>query len=513
MSKPSCRLPRQELNEKKQAQRKAAKKLRQRQAAQGLKTPPTATISNGKSELNTVDEERQARQETVDEHLKVYRSLLPTLLKRLEKIPDPRNPKSFKYKSTVLMLYGILMFVFQMASRREANRRMTMPMFQENLRLMFPELEILPHQDTLNRLLSDIEVDQIEESLIQLIQQLIRGKKFVRYLISNRYPIAFDGSQKLVRDILWGEQWLERQVQYKEEDGTTGTRPQYYVYVLEASLAFANGMTVPLMSEFLSYTQGDQQNSKQDCEQRAFKRLAERLKGYFPRLPILALLDGLYANGPVIELCRQYHWQHMIVLQDDSLPTVWEEVHGLNKILRGNHLYRNWGNRKQHFWWVNDIEYRYGDNARKKHRLHVVVCEETWEEVDPDSAGIVEKHSRHAWISSELLNRDNVHERCNLGARHRWGIESGFLVEKHHGYQYEHCFSYNWNAMRGYHFLMRLGHLMNVLAQNTARLAKIARRRGLRGLIQFLCETCSGPWLNAERIRLLLDTPWQLRLE
>jgi hypothetical protein len=43
----------------------------------------------------------------------------------------------------------------------------------------------------------------------------------------------------------------------------------------------------------------------------------------------------------------------MIVLQDDSLPTVWEEVYGLNKILRGNHLGRNWGNRKQHFWWVN----------------------------------------------------------------------------------------------------------------------------------------------------------------
>jgi len=141
------------------------------------------------------------------------------------------------------------------------------------------------------------------------------------------------------------------------------------------------------------------------------------------------------------------------------------------------------------------------------------VCEETWEEVDPGSAEIVEKHSRHAWISSEPLNRDNVHERCNLGARHRWGIEGGFLVEKHHGYQYEHCFSYNWNAMRGYHFLMRVGHLINILAQNTARLAKIARRRGIRGLIQFLRETCSGPWLNAERIRLLLATPCQLRLD
>jgi len=37
---------------------------------------------------------------------------------------------------------------------------------------------------------------------------------------------------------------LERQVQTKQEDGTVGTRPQYCVYVLEAKLAFADGMTI-----------------------------------------------------------------------------------------------------------------------------------------------------------------------------------------------------------------------------------------------------------------------------
>ena len=54
----------------------------------------------------------------------------------------------------------------------------------------------------------------------------------------------------------------------------------------------------------------------------------------FPRLPILVLLDGLYPNGPVMELCRLYHWQFMIVLQDDALPSVWEEVRGLGQLQR-----------------------------------------------------------------------------------------------------------------------------------------------------------------------------------
>jgi len=410
-----------------------------------------------------------------------------------------------------VLLYGLLTFVFQMASRREANREMTKPMFLHNLKQIFPELESLPHHDTLHRLLSGIEVDQIQETLIELIRHFIRKKKFYRYLVANRYPIAIDGTQKFTRQTCWAAECLEREVGSPAQEGTA--QRQFYVYVLEASLAFANGLTIPLMSEFLSYEEGDQERNKQDCELKAFRRLARRLKDYFPRLPIMVLLDGLYPNGPIIELCRRYRWQFMIVLQDDSLPSVWEEVRGLGQLQPQNWLERKWGNRRQRFRWVNDIEYRYGDNDRKRQVLHVVICQESWEEVDPNSAEIVTKTSRHAWISSEPLSRENIHERCNLGARHRWAIETGILVEKHHGYQYEHCFSYNWNAMRGYHYLMRLGHFINVLVQNSARLARIARVRGLRGLIRFLRETFAAPWLDPQRIRVVLDAPWQLRLE
>lgn len=512
MSTPSRDERRRALKRQKIERRRAQRKLRQQQKAEGRTPRPTTTISNGKSEWTRIEDERHARQEAVEEQLRVYRSVFPTLLKRFEKIPDPRNPKTITHKATVLMLYGILTFVFQMASRREANREMTLPQFQENLKLLFPELDSVPHQDTLNRLLGKIRVDQIQDTLIELIQRFIRKKKFYRYLVSNRYPMAVDGTQKLVRNLCWAEQCLERQVQHKEKDGTFATRSQYYVYVLEANLAFPNGLTIPLMSEFLSYTEGDQSSSKQDCELKAFQRLAAKIKQRLPRLPIQVLLDGLYANGPVLELCRQLHWQFMIVLQNDCLPSVWEEVRGLEQLQRRNHAERTWGNREQRFRWVNDIEYRWGPNQRKRQILHVVICDESWEEIGVD-AQIEQKTSRHVWISSEPLNRDNVHERCNLSAHHRWGIENNILVEKRHGYRYEHCFSENRNPMRGYHFLMRLGHLINILSQTTARLAEIVRRRGVRGCTQFLRDTCKGPWLDAERIRRLHAKPLQLRLE
>jgi hypothetical protein len=491
--------------------RKAVRSLRLHQAEQGLVCLPTAALSNAQSEWGSVEEETEARRKTVDEQITVLRTMLPGLLKRLSRIPDPRNAKTVKHKSSVVLLYGLLTFVFQMSSRREANRQMSMPMFLENLKQIFPELESLPHHDTLNRLLSNIEPDQIQEALLDLVRHFIRSKKFQRYLIGNRYPIAIDGSQKFVRQTCWAAECLEREVGLGDEDGAK--QHQYYVYVLEASLAFANGMTIPLMSEFLSYEKGDPLANKQDCELRAFHRLAERIKECFPRLKILVLLDGLYPNGPVIERCRRYHWDFMMVLQDGSLPSVWEEVHGLEQIERQNRFAQKWGDRLQRFHWVNGIEYGYGENNRKRQILHVVICEESWNQVDAASAQIVEKTSRHAWISAQPLRRDNVHERCNLGARRRWGIESSFLVEKHHGYQYEHCFSSDWKAMKGYHYLMRLGHFINVLVQHSARLARMVRLLGLRGLLQFIRETCAAPWLDAGRIQRLLKCPGQLRLE
>jgi hypothetical protein len=67
--------------------------------------------------------------------------------------------------------------------------------------------------------------------------------------------------------------------------------------------------------------------------------------------------------------------------------------------------------------------------------------------------------------------------------------------------------------MKGYHFLMRLGHLINILASHTARLARLVGRLGVRGLIRLLRDTCSGPWLDADRIRAVWASPCQIRLE
>jgi hypothetical protein len=454
-----------------------------------------------------VQQEGQARTEALIEHARLIRNKLPTLLKKLSRIRDPRKPLLLRHKLTSLMVYGILMFVLQTGSRRKSNEKLSAPAMKEALMALFPDLESIPHHDTLYRLLAAIEPEGIEEAQVALVRDLIRDKKFSDYLVEGCYLIAIDGTQKMTRRLLPDDAWLQRQVGAEENKWT-----QYYVYVLEANLVFSNGLSIPLMSEFLNYGKGDSEREKQDCEQRGFFRLAERLKEAFPRLPILLLLDGLFATGPVMSCCRDNKWHFMIVLKDGSLPQVWQEYQGLRPLLgKEDRLSQRWGDRDQSFELLNDIDYRYGDNGKKRLTIHLAVCGERWKEVDAEGK-LVQRSGKWAWISDLPFSRETVHVLCNLGGRHRWGIEEGILVEKRQGYDYEHCYAEDWNAMRGYHYLMRIGHLLNVLASFSSTLRAAFKERGPQGFIEWLYTTLSGRWLELAQLQARLCAPFQLRL-
>ena len=67
--------------------------------------------------------------------------------------------------------------------------------------------------------------------------------------------------------------------------------------------------------------------------------------------------------------------------------------------------------------------------------------------------------------------------------------------------------------MRGYHYLMRLGHALNVLARYCQALAKYVRDLGVRGLIAFVRSTIAGPWLEAGELDRIAAAHCQIRLE
>ena len=96
--------------------------------------------------------------------------------------------------------------------------------------------------------------------------------------------------------------------------------------------------------------------------------------------------------------------------------------------------------------------------------------------------------------------------------RPRWNIETQNLVEKYHGYAYTHCFSYDWDAMKGYHYLMHLGHIMNILTLYSTDIIERVKNIGARRVIKLIWETFDGNILDVKRLKMEIQGKYQIRL-
>jgi hypothetical protein len=184
---------------------------------------------------------------------------------------------------------------------------------------------------------------------------------------------------------------------------TRGGQTLYYHPILEAKLVTREGWVLSLMTEFIENPGAHP--TKQDCELKAFYRLADRLKQRFPRLPLCLLLDGLFAGGPTFDLCRRYGWKYLITLQEDDLPSVQREFKALLPLAPENHLHtscRTPAPIQQDFLWANDIAYTDSDN--REHSLSVIKCLET----SPVDGQLTT--TRFKWVSNLTVTAKNVTE-------------------------------------------------------------------------------------------------------
>jgi hypothetical protein len=234
-------------------------------------------------------------------------------------VTDPRNPLKITYPLASLAFAGMAMFLFRLRARRQVGLLLRNGFSIRKFHALFG-VERFPHGDTLDATFSNLEVDQIQAVVSAMTGSLIRRKVLYSYRVLGIYFIvAVDGTGTINFDHRHCSHCLTR-----TRDGKT----LYYHPVLEAKLLTSNGFAFSLMTEFIENP--GQQVTKQDCELKAFYRLAERLKSQFPRLPLLLSLDGLFAGGPTFDLCRRYGWRSMIVLKDDDLPSVNEEFEALS---------------------------------------------------------------------------------------------------------------------------------------------------------------------------------------
>jgi hypothetical protein len=418
------------------------------------------------------------------------------------RVSDPRQPAYITYPLPAVLATGVLLFLLRLGARRQVTLllRGNGPSAAK-FRALFGVARV-PHGDTLEATFQRMQVPEMQEVVTATVETLIRQKVLYPYRLCGRYfLVTIDGTGMLT----FAERHCAQCLTLTQHGHTT-----YYHPILEAKLVTHAGLVFSLLTEFIENP--SQYPSKQDCELKAFYRLAARLKQRFPRLPICLLLDGLFAGGPTFAICEKHDWPYLIVLQEADLPAVQEEFQALLKEVPENHLRFHPADQyqtAQDFAWVNDIAYL--DAEHHEHTVAVIRCLES----KPDTK-TGRTTTRFKWITSFEVHSRNVLELANHGGRLRWKIENeGFNVQKHGGYALEHIFTHHPVSAKVFYLLLQLAHTLAQLIEHGSLFCRAfpAGVGSAKNLAWRLLEAWRNARLSAEHIQGWLDTRVQIRFQ
>jgi hypothetical protein len=468
----------------------------------------TARRRHGRGPTAVPANPQEEHQEVIRVFLKTFTHFFGPVRQRFGELPDPRKPESpedVDYSVASLVFLCVVMFACRLGARRQVRLQLFTTFLVELYKVVF-EVDSVPHGDTMNGVLCGLPFEAVQEIVAGMTETLIDKKVLYPHrLLEHYYVLAVDATGMLVYHERHCAHCLTR---------THHGKTVYFHPVLEAKIVTPAGFVFSVMSEFIENPEDDstrsEQQRKQDCETKAFYRLATRLHTRFPRLPLLLTMDGLYAIGPVFAICRRYGWKFMITLSDDQLTSVNEEFESLASATPQDRLFWRTGKDReirQRFRWVNDIAY--ADSDRREHRLSVVECVDT--RLDKDGAT---QTTKFKWVTNVSVSADTVVPLANEGGRLRWKIENeGFNVQKNGGYNLEHAYTKNEHGSKIYYLLMQIAHLLMQLMEKGSLLAALFPRGvgSARNLAQRLLEALRNATLTIHQYNDLCTQPNQIR--
>jgi hypothetical protein len=420
-------------------------------------------------------------------------------------VRDPRNPNLIIYPVESLLFTGVHMFITQLGARRGIK-----DWLRDN-ELVAAKMEAwfrvanTPHGDTLNYTYRRLDVAEVQEVVCRCVETLIRKKVLYRYrLLGMHYTVAIDGTGVLT--------FHQRHCPHCLTKTLRNGEILYYHPVLEAKLVTPNGFAFSLMTEFIE--NADLSQSKQDCESKAFGRLAKRLKARFPRLPMCLLLDGLYADGPTFQICENYDWKYLIVLQEADLPNLHRSFAAVTPHLPNQRKHvclpqTSAEKVEQKYVWAEDLAYV--DSQKRRHSLSLIECQETSATADQSVAT-----THYKWVTNFTLTAHNVDILANQGGRLRWKIENeGFNVQKNSDLNLEHAYSEDEVARKIFYLLLQLACIFFQIMQKSSLLLEAFpdRLRTAKNLARRILEAWRNLSLNPDEFLALGEGNFQIRFD
>ena len=456
------------------------------------------TESNNKTARN--GKEAEERQEVIRVFHKTLHRFFPKLPKWIDSIEDPRQENKTEYNIAHLFWLGTFLFMMKLGSRRQINFQFQTDNFKENLNLLSGgKNERVADHGTVENLVKQSPPENLSGLKQKLLKRLIRIKALENYrLLGKYYLISTDGTGHLT----YGQKRHCPHCLTKKVQG----KINYYHNVLDAKIVTENGFALSIETEMIENTPYAQKPAvktrRQDCELKAFYRLAPELKKKFPQLKICLLLDSLYACDRVFELCDRYGWKYITTFKKGSMPETFTWYESLKKKHQpDNTAAVRDGEINQRFNWVTGIKYRGPE-------INILECNESKQAKD----GLL-TNTRFLWITNLKINECNFTEIAK-GGRLRWKIENeGFNAQKNGGYNLEHSYSRNEVATKNYYQLLQIAHIINQLMEKGSLLKKQLRKTfgSLRNIARQLLEDFRTKIFISVKLQRCLAAPFQIR--
>ena len=401
--------------------------------------------------------------------VRTLRHFFPDFNARLDELPDRRHPDRIVYSPRFLLWTALMLFLCKLGSRRQIDFQLgevgTQVLANLN-RLAGTHQTTLPVNQTVDDYLAGVGGPPLADLRQHVIYRLLRMRVLQGARLQGRYLVLIDGSGYLVFRQRHCEHCLTRQC---------GDTTLYLHQVLEAKLVGPGGMVLSIATAFIDNRDGadtpaeaGEERRKQDCELKATRRLAARLRQDFPHLPICVSGDGLHACGEGFQIAQDYNLAFSHVFKPGRLPALWRDFQELLPLCPEQPVrVETPAGVRQEYRWVNDLEYQ--DSEGRRWRLHAVQCEEA----HPDG-----QKGSWAWLTCLQVTARTVQEVATVGGRQRWCIENqGFNVQKNSGLNLEHASSAgeHWAV---YYYLLQIAHIVLQLLEKGSLLRKLAQEQG-----------------------------------
>jgi len=385
----------------------------------------------------------------------------------LADLRDTRFQPFVDYSKQFLFLESLLLFAFELGSRRQIDydlREMEGAMLENLNRLAEAKQQSLPVHDTVEHLLvHHMGVDPVVNVQTLMVKELIRNKVLDRCRTLKYWlMIAIDGTGYAS----FKKRHCPRCLRFETPDGI-----RYRHHMLEAKIAGPGGLAISIASEMIEnpegFTEDDYEKSKQDCELKAFMRLARKLHEHFPGQPFCLLADSILACGPAITTCKQNSWKYVFTFKRGRTPALWDEFKSLQAQSPQNSRHRESDGTKFHYQWVSGLHF--DDSNGRHHEFNAL-------QVHERTKG---KSTTFAWITNLPLDKDTVIPIAEQGGHGRWIIENqGFNYQKNSGLNMEHAYSHHPDGLKIFCTLLQIAHMIMQLTIKGSPLKKLAQRYG-----------------------------------